>query len=113
MQWWEGGFPSGDPVMPGNKALVIHTEYQEAGRQMLPALRESWLMRTLSSQAQPRTEEKEDWKSPSWEPEEDGHGESQGRWSGQNCGHGGGKAGACYHSNTGAPTKGRCQCCAV
>lgn len=64
MQWWEGGFPSGDPVMPGNKALVIHTEYQEAGRQMLPALRESWLMRTLSSQAQPRTEERKTGRVP-------------------------------------------------
>lgn len=59
-----GGFPSGDPVMPGNKALVIYNEYQEAGRQMFPALRESWLMRTLSPQAQPQTEERKTGRVP-------------------------------------------------
>ena len=59
-----GCFPSGDPVMPGNKALVIYNEYQEAGRQMFPALRESWLMRTLSSQAQPQTEERKTGRVP-------------------------------------------------
>lgn len=52
------------PSHAGNKALVIHTEDQEAGRQMSPALRESWLMRMLSPQAQPQTEERKTGRVP-------------------------------------------------
>lgn len=86
----------------------------EAWKTDRPSSSGSWLMRTLCPQAQLWTgESKTEESPPTWEPWEDGHGKSEGRWPDWDRRAGCGEVGACCHSNPSAPAEDRCRWCAV